>query len=232
MRLNSKLIVVSIALILLALPTTSDATLADLEWKVQVGDRIDYTYLGISVHDETVTVEEEIYFTIDDLTGIPIPTTAGPSVTAYWQNGSLVDPPGEEILGWYTENLQLIDAVAVRAGNWTLYDDIVKDYWESRELPVYVVTLEESSQVWNATVSVYWPEDVPTRRTAYSYSKSTGILLHSYYVRYIGGNESEFDYYLSLTRLDTQSGTEYIVVLGSAAIVGILVILIILKKRK
>lgn len=232
MRLNSKLIVVSIALILLALPTTSDATLADLEWKVQVGDRIDYTYLGISVYDETVTVEEEIYFTIDDLTGVPIPTTAGPSVTAYYPNGSLVNPPGEEILSWYTENLQLIDSVAVRVGNWTLYDDIVEDYWESRELPIYVVTFEESSKVWNATVTAYWPEDFLLRRTAYSYSKSTGILLHSYFVRYAGGNESAFDYYLSLTKLVEHTGTELVVVIGSITIVGALVVVVALKKRK
>ena len=232
MRLNSKLIVVSIVLILIALPTTSDATLTDLEWKVQVGDRLDYTYLGISVHDETVTVEEEIHFTIDDLTGVPIPTTAGPSVTAYYPNGSLVNPPGEEILGWYTENLQLIDSVAVRAGNWTLYDEIVEDYWESMELPVYVVTLEESSKVWNATVTAYWPEDFPVRRTAYSYSKSTGILLHSYFVRYVGGNESTFDYYLSLTKLVEHTGSEFVIVIGAATIVGVLVVMLALKKRQ
>ncbi|MHA2395680.1 MAG: hypothetical protein ACXAC0_03185, partial [Candidatus Thorarchaeota archaeon] len=93
MRWNSKIIVVAFILTLIALPTVSNASLSDLEWKVKVGDRINYTYLGISVHETTVTVEEEIYFIINDLTGIPLPTISEPSVTAYWPNGSLVDSP-------------------------------------------------------------------------------------------------------------------------------------------
>ncbi len=232
MKSKSKLIFVAFTLTLIVLPTVSNASLSDLEWRVQVGDRLNYTYLGISVHDTTVTVEEEIYFIIDDLTGVPLPTISGPSVTAYWPNGSLVDPPGEELLGWYTENLQIIDAIAVRVGNWTLYTELVEDYWASREIYDYVVDIEETSTVWNATITVYHVGSILYSRSAYSFTKSTGILRHSYFVRYVGGDENEFDYYLNLTRVNNQSGTEIVLVLSAGAIIGIVVILIALKKRK
>ncbi|MHA2351756.1 MAG: hypothetical protein ACXABX_01390, partial [Candidatus Thorarchaeota archaeon] len=69
-------------------------------------------------------------------------------------------------------------------------------------------------------------------QSAYSFTKSTGILKHSYFVRYVGGNENEFDYYLSLSRLDGQIGVEMVLVIGSAAIVGVMITIVVLKKRK
>ena len=233
LRFKSKILLVVFALSLIASPIISEASLSDLEWRINVGDRLNYTYLGISTHDTTVTVEEEIYFIIDDLIGVPIPTAAGSSVTAYWLNGSLVNTEGEDHPSFYCENLVLIDSIAIRVGNWSLYEEIVEDYWSVVTIPpsYYVVTFDESSETWNATVTVYWPEGLVNRRTAYSYSKSTGILLHCYYIRYTGGNVTEFDY-LSLARLLSQSGGEDAVLIGYAVIVGVLVIVIVSKKRK
>jgi hypothetical protein len=48
----------------------------------------------------------------------------------------------------------------------------------------------------------------------------------------VGGNENEFDYYLSLSRLDGQIGVEMVLVIGSAAIVGVMITIVVLKKRK
>ena len=229
---SSKIIFVAFTLILIALPTVSNASLSDLEWRVQVDDKLNYTYLGISDYESTVIVEEEIYFIIEDLTGVPLPSYGGPSVTAYWPNGSLFDESDESELGWYTDNLPLIDGIAVRVGNWSLYTELVEDYWASREINEYNVVIEETATVWNVTITVYFPGPLLFSQSAFSYTKSTGILIHSYYVRYAGGSEDDFDAYLSLTRLREQPAIEVAVVIGTVTIVGILVIMITLKKRK
>ena len=229
MRLNVKIIIAIFMLTLIALPTASDASLSDLDWKIQVGDRLNYRYLGISNYETIVTVEEEIYFVIDDLTGVPLPSYGGPSITAYWPNGSLFDESDESELGWYTDNLPLIAGVAVRVGNWSLYTELVEEYWASREINEYIVDIEETSTVWNVTV--YQSGTLPFSQSAYSYKKSTGILLHSYYIRYVAGNEENFDTYLGLTILEDQLGTEIALVLGTGVIIGIVVLSILLKRK-
>ena len=167
MRLSSKCISVTIILSVFLLPTLSLAILTNLQWRVHEGDEIRYVYRGQASSDlyGNISIDEEIYFVVDDLTGIPIPGISGvfsgsaPSVSVYWANRTAFDAEG-----WFS-NIHLVSAIAVRVGNWSLYTDLTyqfvdslndqyRDFWLDPTFDRYEVVLHETSRVWNVTVFV------------------------------------------------------------------------------
>ena len=247
MRLSSKCLSATIILSVFLLPTFSLATLTDLQWRVHEGDEIRYTYRGrtsVGSLYGNISIDEEIYFVVDDLTGVPVPGISGvfaggaPSVSVYWANRTAFDAEG-----WFS-NIHIVDAIAVRVGNWSLYTDLTnqfidslndqyRDLWSDPTFDRFEVVLHEKSKVWNVTVfvSVYnGTGGQLTGISSFEYSKADGVLNSGYY---IDEPESELHcQYLSIVRIEDQTNLPFEVVIGGIAIAAIGVIIVILVKQR
>ena len=235
MTFTSKHVILIVTLSLLLLPGISTPSLSDFEWGTEEGRRIAYTYHGASYNRVNVSgtieivetvVEEDIYFRVDDLSSYPIPTIEGISVTPFWYNSTPFEDSDNQELGWYIDNIGLIDEIAVRVGNWTVYDELAQEYWRSREFGDYIVTATEISRFWNITLEAYWPENYLVGVTFFSYAKDDGKLQYGYHKR-CSGNESAIDLFLGLTIHNYAANVgSYIFIIGSVGAVGIIVIFV------
>ena len=235
---------VPIVLLILLLPIISVATITDLHWRVQEGDEIRYTLGGVSVPAGNLTIEEEIYFVVEDLIGVPIPGISGvitdgaPSVSAYWANRTTFDAEN-----WFS-NIHLVSAIVVRVGNWSLYaeltnqtvdsrNDIYRDFWLDPTFDMYEVVIHETAEVWNVTVfiSVYnGTGGQLTGLSSFEYSKADGVLNSGYHIQ---KPENE-NYYqsLSIVRIDNENNLPFQLVIIGVVIVAIVVVIIIFVKRQ
>lgn len=243
MRLGCKWISLTIIVVGFLIPSIANATLTDLQWRVSEGNEIEYTFRGqyYDWDDTKVTFEEDMYFVVDDLTGIPIPGLSGvftdggaAAVTPFWINDSSFDDEG-----WFT-NIGIIDSIVVRVGNWSLYTDLTYQFIDSQnelyswiEPPIepYAVILNETLKVWNVTVTRHLPSGgVPYLQSisSFSYSKSDGVLNYGAH-HYFSGNKTNI---LAITRIDDQSNLSFELVIGAATIIAVLVIIILVKRRR
>ena len=236
---------VPIVLLVLLWPVISVATITDLHWRVHEGDEISYTLRGLSEPSGNLTIEEEIYFVVDGLIGIPIPGISGvitdgaPSVSAYWANRTTFDAEG-----WFS-NIHLVSAIVVRVGNWSLYaeltnqtvdsrNDQYRDLWLDPTFDRYEVVLHETAEVWNVTVfiSVYnGTGGQLTGLSSFEYSKADGVLSSGYYIQ---EPENE-NYYqsLSIIRIDNESNLPFqLVIIGVVTVTIVVIIIILVNQRK
>ncbi|MFW9974826.1 MAG: hypothetical protein ACFFDQ_06155 [Candidatus Thorarchaeota archaeon] len=243
MRRRFKHIIVLVSLLLFLLPITSNASWSDLKWRIKEGDKIHYMYQGWLNYIEHINgtsveltghLQEEVYFVIEDLWGIPIPSVDGPSISVspYWENGTpFGDDFDESVTGWIAKSIDKIDEIAVRVGNWTLYTEQAEVYWTSLEPGFFDVTLNETSKVWNITISVSWFEDYLSHIVSYSYSKFDGVLNYGNFT-YYKGSEDDPLYSISLSRIIAPPILQHELVIGAAAVAAVLVLIIIIVEKR
>jgi hypothetical protein len=242
MKMESKHILVFVILLWLFLPTTSNASWSDLQWRIEEGDRIHYTYSGWRHYNKRVnetTVEltetllEDMYFVVEDLWGIPIPSVDGSSiaVSPYWVNGTPFEDSHEPDAEWYIKRIDEIDQIAVRVGNWTLYAETAETYWTSLEWGSFDMMLNETSNLWNISITTHIFENYLDRTFSYSYSKFDGVLNYSNYTYYMG-SEDEPVFSVSLSRIIDSPVLQYELVIGIAAVAAVLILIIIIVVKR
>ena len=239
MTFTYKHVVLIVALSLFLLPGSSIASISDFEWGTEEGRRIAYTYRGESYNRVNVSgtveivqviVEEDIFFEVDDLTNYPIPTIEGVSVTPHWYNWTPFENSDDQELGWYIDNIDLIDEVAVRVGDWSIYAELAQEYWDSRNPGEFIVSFSETSRFWNITLKAFSSGDYLVGVTLFSYDKEDGKLEHGYHKR-CNGSEDALEMYLGLTIHNYNTGMgEITFILGSFAVVGIIAIIVLPKR--
>jgi hypothetical protein len=240
MRRNFKLALVPVIALFLLLPITSNASWSDLVWRMKEGDTIHYMYGGWRNHyvnqtyvEYTEEFQENMYFVLENLWGTPIPSVDALSITVspYWNNGTPFDDSNEPDDEWYIRPIDEIDQIAVRVGNWTLYTEAAENYWIAAETGFIDVKLNETSKVWNISITTHLFENYLDRTYSYSYSKFDGVLNYSNYTYYMG-SEDEPLYSISLSRIITSQIQGYEVAAGIAAIVMVSVFVIVMVKRR
>ncbi|MFW9788506.1 MAG: hypothetical protein ACFFE2_08005 [Candidatus Thorarchaeota archaeon] len=241
MRSEFKHVSTFLILTIFLVPSVSVATFSDLKWKVQEGDEIRYQIRGYittgSVGD--LTIEDEMYFIIDDLSGIPIPGVSGvytegaPSVSAYWKNDSLIYDDD-----WFPD-ISVINAIVVRVGNWSLYSELTYDFFELRndqyswiEPPYepFMVYLNEKTNVWNVTVTYSSPSGSLMSISSFSYSKTDGVLKEGSFV-FFSQSEPGESYYLSITQIDNELIMLFGIIIIAAILIALSVVIILVRKK-
>lgn len=118
----------------------------------------------------------------------------------------------------------------MRVGNWTLYNELVEEYWESlnSEITSFIVDITETLLLWNVTVSTYWPNEYLVGTTVFSYSKSNGVLNYGNYTRVGGGTEGS----LAITRIESTPVFQNVLIISGVTIAAVSIIIILIVRRR
>lgn len=244
-RLSSILWGILVLVIITLGVTNASASTPDFHWAINIGDQISYRYEVVCYDNVFVNgsweyslihYEEEMYIEIDDLTGVPYPTSSDtPSVIPFWSNGT----PFSE---YYPEPPFLISMFnslgpfALKLGNWTFLEEFTLKTVEDSFHEIYhnrVGWVNESSTMWNFTLVSYqyWNSSLitPYLESIKQYSKSDGILDYSI-VDYYASSQNPFT--LEISRIQNTSDSVLLTVTAIGGAIGILTLVVIWKRKK
>ncbi len=230
---NLKLLFGISLMFLLIFSQASNVTAANnqgLEWGLEVDDRLNYN-VKVEYHNTTLDLEfdEEMYVIVNDIPSISDDITSITQLTTfnmifgyystYWENDSIMD-------SLWMHTLKLAPITVLPIGNWVLVTQLFTD-----ATPIAIMV--QDSSIFNYTI-----EDIPNPGNVQSSEllKSDGAT-SSWVYNVTWGSETTV--YVELTRqISTTTSTgqtlgdnTLLIVIGGVAVVAVVLILVILRKR-
>ena len=209
-------------------PLVNAASNQNLDWGVEVGNRFEYHFRYQDYNYPIYDKEYDFYIVVESLPTIP--NDINDVVSPYYFNSSIgldeLFANGTD-MGPYAD---ILPQMIVPTGNWALWTTLLED-WESMSTHhIESITVSESFSTWTWTrVSQFDSTDLWGEDGTATFRKSDGVLTYFRDTGINGTGDKYFEY--EVTLLDAGLPMEVFLAAGGVAVVLVVAVMILLKKR-